>query len=75
MELTAWSQTVVSLATSLAFGLVTVVLSVLVLIAIDRFVYRDIDFVDEMRKGNLAASLFYCVQLLFVAVIVGVAIF
>lgn len=75
MELTTWTQTVVSLATSLGFGLVTVVLSILTLISIDRFVYRDIDFVEEMKKGNVAASLFYCVQLLFVAVIVGVAIF
>ncbi len=74
MELTTWTQSVVSLATSLAFGLVTVVLSVGVLIGIDRYMYRHIDFIEEIKKGNLAAALFYCVQLLLVAVIVATAI-
>jgi uncharacterized membrane protein YjfL (UPF0719 family) len=74
MEPTAWIQTVVSLAISLAFGLVTVLLSLSVLIGIDHYVYRDIDFIEEIKKGNLSASIFYCVQLLFVAVIVATAI-
>jgi uncharacterized membrane protein YjfL (UPF0719 family) len=74
MELTTWTQSVVSLATSLVFGLVTVVLSVGVLLGIDRYMYRDIDFIEEIKKGNLSASIFYCVQLLLVAVIVATAI-
>ena len=74
MEASTWSQSMISLATSMVFGLVTVVLSVLVIVGIDRFVYRDIDFVAEMKKGNLPAGLFYCVQLLFVGIIVAVAI-
>lgn len=69
-----WTQTVVSLGTSLAFGLVTVVLSVGVLIGIDRFMYRDIDFIAEIKKGNLSASLFYSIQLILVAIIVATAI-
>jgi uncharacterized membrane protein YjfL (UPF0719 family) len=69
-----WTQTVVSLSISLAFGLVTVVLSVAVLIGIDRFMYRDIDFIAEIKKGNLSAGLFYCVQLILVAIIVATAI-
>ena len=74
MELTAWTQMVVSLVTSLAFGLLAVVLSVAVVIAIDRFMYRNIDFIEEIKKGNHSAAIFYSVQLLFVAAIVATAI-
>lgn len=74
METMSWTQSVVSLATSLGFGLVMVVMSVVVLIGIDRYLYREIDFVEEIKKGNLSASIFYCVQLLVVAVIVATAI-
>ncbi len=74
MEPSPWMQNVISLAISLAFGLVTVVLSVVVLKGIDHFLYRDIDFVEEIKKGNLPAALFYCVLLTFVAVIVATSI-
>lgn len=74
VEPSPWMQNVISLTTSLAFGLVTVVLSVVVLKGIDHFLYRDIDFVEEIKKGNLPAALFYCVLLAFVAVIVATAI-
>jgi uncharacterized membrane protein YjfL (UPF0719 family) len=74
MDVTTWTQSVISLATSLAFGLLTAVFSVAVVIGIDRYMYRNIDFIEEIKKGNLSASLFYCVQLLLVAIIVATAI-
>lgn len=74
MEPSPWTQASLSLGTSLLFGLIAVILGVAVVVAIDKFIYRNIDFVEEIKKGNLAASLFYSVQLLFVAVIVAVAI-
>jgi uncharacterized membrane protein YjfL (UPF0719 family) len=74
MQPTPWIQSVIGITISLVFGLLTVVLSVAVLIGIDRYLFRDIDFVEEMKKGNISAALFYCVQLIFVAVIVATAI-
>jgi uncharacterized membrane protein YjfL (UPF0719 family) len=70
----ALGASMTSLAVSLGFGLIAVVLSVLAVVAMDRFIYTNIDFVEEMKKGNMAASLFYCVQLLLVGVIIAVSI-
>jgi len=41
---------------------------------VDRVIYRHIDFVQEMKNGNLAATIFYCALLLFIGVIVATAV-
>lgn len=74
MEVTTLNQTVINLLVSLAYAIVTLLVSVVTLYLIDHYVYRKIDFIEEIRKGNIAASIFYSVLLLFVAVIVTVAI-
>jgi len=74
MEVTTLNQTVINLLISLAYAIVTLLVSVVTLYLIDHYVYRKIDFIEEIRKGNIAASIFYSVLLLFVAVIVTVAI-
>jgi uncharacterized protein DUF350 len=73
MQTATFSQAA-SLSTSLVFALLAVVLSVLVIVGIDRFVYRNIDFIEEIKKGNVIAGVFYSVQLLFVGLVVAVAI-
>lgn len=74
MEITTTGQTLINLAISLGYAVVTLVVAALTLIAIDRFLYRDIDFVAEIKKGNIAASIFYSVILIFVAILVGTSI-
>ena len=36
--------------------------------------FKNVNFLEEIKKGNMAASLFYSVVLMFVAVIVTIAI-
>lgn len=74
MEVTTLSQTAANLALSVAYALVTVVLAVGTLAWVDRVFYRQIDFVQEMKNGNISATIFYSSLLVFIAVIVATAV-
>ncbi|MBI1422466.1 MAG: DUF350 domain-containing protein [Gammaproteobacteria bacterium] len=74
MEVTTLNQTILNLLISLAYAIATLLVSVITLYLVDHYLYRKIDFIDEIKKGNIAASIFYSVLLIFVAVIVTVAI-
>lgn len=74
MEITTTGQTLINLAISLGYAVVTLIVAAVTLIAIDRFLYRNIDFIEEIKKGNIAASIFYSVILIFVAILVGTSI-
>jgi hypothetical protein len=41
---------------------------------IDKVMFPEIDFMDEIKKGNMAAAIFAGVLMLFVAVILGHAL-
>jgi len=69
-----WSDTAVSYAISIGFGLASVVLGVVTLLLLDHFLYRTIDFIEEIKKGNIAAAVFYSAQLLFIAIVIATAI-
>lgn len=66
--------TVVTLLVSLIFGLVGLVLAVITIKLIDHFIYREIDFMEEIARGNMAAAIFAAALLLFVAIILGNAL-
>lgn len=74
MEVTTLNQTLLNLLISLGYAIVTLLVSVITLYLVDHYIYRNIDFIEEIKKGNIAASIFYSVILIFVAVIVTVAI-
>jgi len=74
MEITTLSQTLINLLISLSYAIITLVVSITTLYMIDHFFYKRIDFIDEIKDGNIAASIFYSVILLFVAIIVTVSI-
>jgi len=74
MEISTMSQNIMNLAISLVYALVTLVISVMTLYMLDHFVYKNINFIEEIKQGNIAASIFYSVVLMFVAVIVSIAI-
>lgn len=74
MEVTSLFQTMLNLVVSLSYAIVTLLVSVTTLYLIDHFIYRKIDFIAEIKKGNIAASIFYSVILLFVAIIVTISI-
>lgn len=74
MEVTTLNQTVLNLLISLGYAIATLLVSVVTLYLVDHYLYRKIDFIEEIKKGNIAASIFYSVLLIFIAVIVTVAI-
>jgi uncharacterized membrane protein YjfL (UPF0719 family) len=74
MEVTTMNQTILNLLISLGYAIATLLVSVVTLYLVDHYLYRKIDFIEEIKKGNIAASIFYSVLLIFVAVIVTVAI-
>ena len=74
MEITTLSQTLVNLLISLSYAIITLIVSVTTLYMIDHFFYKKIDFIEEIKNGNIAASIFYSVILLFVAIIVTISI-
>jgi uncharacterized membrane protein YjfL (UPF0719 family) len=74
MEVTTLNQTLLNLLISLGYAIATLLVSVVTLYLVDHYLYRKIDFIEEIKKGNIAASIFYSVLLIFVAVIVTVAI-
>ncbi|MGD8784394.1 MAG: DUF350 domain-containing protein [Thioalkalispiraceae bacterium] len=74
MEVTSLFQTMLNLLVSLSYAIVTLVVSVTTLYMIDHFFYKQINFIEEIKKGNIAASIFYSVILLFVAIIVTISI-
>jgi uncharacterized membrane protein YjfL (UPF0719 family) len=69
-----WRATAITLAINLAYALVALVLGVLAVRWIDKRLYPEIDFAEEIKKGNMAAALFAGVLLLFVAVILSGAL-
>ena len=74
MEVTSLFQTMLNMVVSLSYAIVTLLVSVTTLYLIDHFFYKKIDFIEEIKKGNIAASIFYSVILLFVAIIVTISI-
>lgn len=74
MEITTTGQTLVHLGIGLAYAIVTLVVAVATLWGLDHILYRQIDFIAEIKKGNVAAALFYSVLLIFVALLVSTAI-
>lgn len=70
MEVTTFSQNLAHLAFNLGYAIVAMVVSVITLYLIDHFLFRKIDFIEEIKQGNIAASIFFSVVLLFVALIV-----
>jgi uncharacterized membrane protein YjfL (UPF0719 family) len=74
MDAQFWRATAVTLAINLVYALVALVVGVLAVRFIDRRLYPEIDFMEEIKKGNMAAAVFAGVLLLFVALILAGAL-
>lgn len=40
----------------------------------DRILFKNIDFIEEIKRGNMAAAVFASVKLLFIAIVVAAAL-
>lgn len=74
MEVTTIEQTLINLGISLGYAVISMLVALATLYLVDHFIYKNINFIDEIKKGNIAASIFYSVVLIFIAVIITVAI-
>ena len=73
MEISSLEQTLTFLGINLVYALITLLVSVFALVVIDKYVFRKIDFIEEIKKGNIAASLFQSTILIFIGLVVAVS--
>jgi len=59
---------------NIGFGTVAVIVTLLMILVIDRFVLRSIDIIDEIKKGNIAAAITVAAILGAAAYIIGAAV-
>jgi len=64
----------VMLVVNLIYAVVAFIIGVLALIAADKWIFRKIDFEEEIKKGNLAAAVFGASLTIFVALIISRAL-
>lgn len=74
MELTSLQQTLTFLLINLGYAVIALLVSIAALILIDKYLFKRIDFIEEIKQGNLAAGLFYSVILLFIGLVVATAL-
>ena len=73
MELEYLKANVFQLAVNLAYAVVSLIAGILAFRFIDKFLFTEIDFVEEIKNGNIAASIISASIILFVGFIVGIA--
>ena len=71
--MTSLEQTFTFLGINLVYALITLLVSVFALVIIDKFVFTKIDFIEEIKKGNVAASIFQSTILIFIGLVVAVS--
>ena len=64
-------SSLVSLIINVVYATFTTVMALGVLWALDRFVFKNIDFVEEIQKGNIAAAIFAGFCLLSICLILS----
>ena len=74
MDAQFWKATAITLAINLVYALVALVLGAAAVRWIDRKMFPEVDFMEEIKKGNLAAAVFAGILMLFVAVILAGAL-
>jgi len=73
MEISSLEQTLTFLGINLVYALITLLVSVFALVIIDKYVFTKIDFIEEIKKGNVAASIFQSTILIFIGLVVAVS--
>ena len=59
---------------NLIYALAALTIGVVSFRLIDRMVFKDIDFIEEIKKGNIAAAIYAGILLLFIAILLGSAL-
>jgi uncharacterized membrane protein YjfL (UPF0719 family) len=74
MDAQFWKATAITLAINLVYALVALVVGAAAVRWIDKRMFPEVDFMEEIKKGNMAAAVFAGIMMLFVAVILAGAL-
>ena len=74
MELTSFTHTIYFLGLNLLYGLIALVVSSIAIVLLDKYLFQGINFIEEIKKGNIAAAIFYSTTLIFAGLVVATAI-
>jgi uncharacterized membrane protein YjfL (UPF0719 family) len=74
MDAQFWKATAITFVINLVYAIVALVIGVVAVRWIDRHLYTEIDFMEEIKRGNIAAAIYAGVLLLFVGVILAAAL-
>ncbi|WP_163936134.1 DUF350 domain-containing protein [Paraferrimonas sp. SM1919] len=66
-----FNQSLEFMLINLGYAVVCLFVSVIALIVIDKVIFKEIDFIKEIKNGNIAASLFQSVLLFFIGYVVS----
>jgi uncharacterized membrane protein YjfL (UPF0719 family) len=69
MEITSLEQNIIFMLVNLGYAALSLFISVIALVIIDKFIFKDIDFIQESKNGNIAVTIFQSVILLFISVV------
>lgn len=73
MEITSLEQNLIFMVINLGYAVISLFVSVLALVIIDKFVFKNIDFIEEIKKGNIAVAIFQSMILVFIGFVVSAA--
>ncbi|WP_111979705.1 DUF350 domain-containing protein [Algibacillus agarilyticus] len=73
MEVTSIEQNIIFMLINLGYAVISLFISVVALVIIDKFIFKNVDFIEEIKKGNIAVAIFQSVILLFIGVVVSSA--
>lgn len=70
MELDFVLASLINLVINLSYTVIALFVAIMVLFFIDKYFLEDLDIQEELKKNNLAVSLFAASVMLFVALII-----
>jgi uncharacterized membrane protein YjfL (UPF0719 family) len=73
MEITSIEQNTIFMLINLGYAVISLFVSVIALVIIDKMIFKQIDFIEEIRKGNIAVAIFQSMILLFIGIVVSAA--
>ncbi|MEM9158197.1 MAG: DUF350 domain-containing protein [Verrucomicrobiota bacterium] len=75
-ELNSWDilySSLLSGSINIAYAIASVALALVLFWFVDHFILKSVNFLDEIKKGNVAAGLFSGLIILSVALVVGMS--
>lgn len=74
IDTTFLSTTALNLLINLVYAIAVFGVAFLTFLWSDRVLFKNIDFIEEIKRGNMAAAVFASVKLLFIAIVVAAAL-